>query len=101
MGDFPGGPVVKNLHASARDPGLIPGQGTKIPGAVGQLSPRITTKTQGRQINNLLQKERWIGASASTHGKPLIHSTVNQLHGTERQEVEEGELESKKSKLTS
>ena len=42
-GDFPGGPVVKNLSSNAGDVGLIPGWGTKIPHAVGQLSPRATT----------------------------------------------------------
>ena len=41
--DFPGGPVVKNLPYNAGDMGLIPGQGTKIPHAAGQLSPRATT----------------------------------------------------------
>ena len=35
--DFPGSPVVKNLHSSAGDAGLIPGQGTKIPFALEQL----------------------------------------------------------------
>ena len=35
VGDFPGGPVVKNLPYNAGDAGLIPGQGTKIPHAVG------------------------------------------------------------------
>ena len=29
--DFPGGPVVKNLPASAGDTGSSPGLGTKIP----------------------------------------------------------------------
>ena len=33
LGDFPGGPVVKNPPANVRDEGLIPGQGTKIPHA--------------------------------------------------------------------
>ena len=37
-----GGPVVKNLPTNAGD--AIPGQGTKIPHAMGQLSPRITTR---------------------------------------------------------
>ena len=41
--DFPGGPVVKNLPYSAGDEGSIPGEGTKIPHAAGQLSPRATT----------------------------------------------------------
>ena len=31
MGDFPGGTVDKNPPANAGGPGLIPGQGTKIP----------------------------------------------------------------------
>ena len=35
--DFPGGPVVKNLPSNAWDVGSIPGQGTKIPQAVGEL----------------------------------------------------------------
>ena len=36
--DFPSGPVVKNLPSKAGDVGLIPGWGTKIPQAIGQLS---------------------------------------------------------------
>ena len=38
LGDFPGGPVVKNPSSNAGDAGSIPGQGTKIPHAEGQLS---------------------------------------------------------------
>ena len=41
--DFLGGPVVENPPSNAGDAGLIPGQGTKIPHAAGQLSPRTTT----------------------------------------------------------
>ena len=37
--NFPGGLVVKNLPSNAGDVSSIPGQGTKIPHAVGQLSP--------------------------------------------------------------
>ena len=40
--DFPGGPVVKNPPSNAGDVGLIPGWGTKIPHATGQLSPHTT-----------------------------------------------------------
>ena len=50
---FPGGPVVKNPPSNAGDMSLIPGQGTKIPHAPGQLSPRaaateasVKTKSQ-------------------------------------------------------
>ena len=38
---FPGGPVTKNLPSNAGDNGLIPGRGTKIPQAAGQLSPNV------------------------------------------------------------
>ena len=41
--DFPGGLVVKNLPSNAEDAGLIPGLGTKIPHAIGQLSPCAAT----------------------------------------------------------
>ena len=42
--EFPSGPVVKNLPFNAGDTGLIPGQGTKIPHAAGQLSPHTSTR---------------------------------------------------------
>ena len=32
-GDFPGGPVVKNMPANAGDMNSVPGLGTKIPHA--------------------------------------------------------------------
>ena len=41
--DFPGGPVVKNLPSNAEDMGSIPGWGTKISHAAGQLSQHTTT----------------------------------------------------------
>ena len=41
----PGGPVLKNLPANAGDTGLIPGLGTGIPHAAGQLSP-CTSSTE-------------------------------------------------------
>ena len=41
--DFPGGPVAKNPTSNAGDLGSIPGRGTKIPHASGQLSPSATT----------------------------------------------------------
>ena len=41
---FPGGAVVENLPANAGDTGSIPGWGTKIPHATGQLSPCAATK---------------------------------------------------------
>ena len=50
VGDLPGGPVVKNPPSNAGDVGSIPGQGTKIPHATGQLSPRATT-TEPAHLN--------------------------------------------------
>ena len=41
--DVPGGPVVKNLPSNAGDVCSIPGRGTKIPRAAGQLSPHAAT----------------------------------------------------------
>ena len=51
FGDFLGGPVVKNLPSNAGEAGSIPGPGTKILHAMGQVSlcaattePRVTTR---------------------------------------------------------
>ena len=49
--DFPSGPVVKNPPSSAGDAGLIPGWGTKIPHAAGQLSPRVSTREKPTHHN--------------------------------------------------
>ena len=46
--DFSGGPVVKNPSCNAGDAGSIPGRGTRIPHATGQLSPRATTTELAR-----------------------------------------------------
>ena len=40
--NFPGGPVVENPPCNAGDVGSIPGWGTRIPHAAGQLSLRAT-----------------------------------------------------------
>ena len=39
--DFPGGPVIKNPPCNTGDVGSIPGQGTRIPRAAGQLSLQV------------------------------------------------------------
>ena len=41
--DFPGDPVANNLPCNAQAAGLIPGWGTKIPHASGQLNLCATT----------------------------------------------------------
>ena len=50
-GAFPGGPVVKSPSCNAGKAGSIPGQGTKIQHAAGQLSPRATTREKPTQSN--------------------------------------------------
>ena len=47
--NFPGGPVVKNQPSNAGDEGSVPGWGNKIPHALGQLGPRVATKTRHNQ----------------------------------------------------
>ena len=42
--DFSGGPAVENMPSNTGDMGLIPGQGTKIPHASGQLRLRTATR---------------------------------------------------------
>ena len=42
-GTSPGGPVGGSLPYNAGDVGLIPGQGTRVPHAMEQLSPTATT----------------------------------------------------------
>ena len=44
LGDFPGGPVVKNPPCNSGDADSIPGWETKIPYAEKQLSPRTTSR---------------------------------------------------------
>ena len=50
VGDFTGGPVVKNQSCNAADAGSIPGQGTKIPHAPRQLSPRSPQQLSPRAL---------------------------------------------------
>ena len=56
--DFPGGPVVKNLSCNEGDAGSIPGQGTKIPHAVGQLSPRAAMKDPACRNEDPMQPKK-------------------------------------------
>ena len=42
--DFPGSPGVKNPPFNTEDTGSIPGQGTKIPHAMGRPSSQTTTR---------------------------------------------------------
>ena len=76
--DSPRGPVAKDLTYNIGDMGSIPGQGTKIPHAIGQPSlhattrenpctkaktPRATTNTQHNQINKYFFKKEHMETS--------------------------------------
>ena len=47
----PGGSVAETLPCKAGNVGSVPGQRTKIPHALGRLSPCATTKTLRSQIS--------------------------------------------------
>ena len=77
--DFPGGPVVKNSRSNAGDAGLIPGRGTKIPHAAGQLIPRTTT-TELAHLNespraaNYRAHAPWSPHATTRERKPGCHN---------------------------
>ena len=56
--DFPGGPVVKNSPASAEDTGSIPGPGTKLLHATGQVRLYATTTEPMCPRARALQQEK-------------------------------------------
>ena len=77
LGDFPGGPAVKNPSANVRDEGSIPGQGTKIPHAMGQLnlcakSPGNQRKSQTKNHTQLASKETLLFLQAPPHGHHIF-----------------------------
>ena len=67
-GDFPSGPVVKDLSSKTGDMGSILGWGTKFSNAMEQLSlqaptkdPMYHDKTQSTQINKyFFKKNKWL-----------------------------------------
>ena len=56
VGDFPGGPMIKNPPCNAGDVGSIPGWGTKMPHAAEKLSLRATTRESGLEIPHAIAK---------------------------------------------
>ena len=64
--DFSGGPVVKNPPSNAEDAGSIPGQGTNIPRAEGQLSPHAATTEPTRSGARAAQPGRSPRAAAKS-----------------------------------
>ena len=80
--DFPGCPVVKNPPSNAGDMGSIPGGGTKIPHATGQLSPRTTT-TELACLNETASLPQTIaptfsGARAHNKRREKPHATTRE-----------------------
>ena len=63
MGDFPGGPLVKNTHSNAGDVGSIPGQGTKISYATEQMHACSVTTEPIHYGTQATQLERSIHAA--------------------------------------
>ena len=69
--DFHSGPVVKNPPSHAGDAGLIPGRGTKIPHAAGQLSPCTATTEPTRSGACAPQLER---SPCTARKDPMCHN---------------------------
>ena len=83
--DFTGGPVVKNPPSSAGDMGSIPGRGTKIPHAAGQVSPvpqllsPRAPQLQSPRATNYRAHVLW-SPLATTREKPVRHSEESARH---------------------
>ena len=73
--DFPGGPVVMNPPSKAGDAGSIPGQGTKIPYATGQLSLCSAATESACSRAWVPQQE-----SATHHNQRSPHTTTRDAH---------------------
>ena len=77
--DFPGGPVVRNLPSTAGETGSIPDRGTRIPHAVGHLSPHTATtepmhsRACAPQLDSLCAAT--IEAAHSGAGVPLLEKS--------------------------
>ena len=62
--------MVKNLPSNGGDVGSIPGQGTKIPHATGQLSPRTLDPSHHNWRAHVLQL---LSPCTTTREKPTRH----------------------------
>ena len=70
LGDYTGGPVLKNPLCNAGDMGSIPGEGTKIPHATERLSPgTATTKPECSKAYTPQLESSRAGAP-----KPMCHN---------------------------
>ena len=94
--DFPGGPVVKNLPCNAGDTGSIPGQGTKIPHALGKLSQHAAI-TETACLEPMLWNKRSHHNETPTHCKkewlPLITTRESLRPATKTQCSQKKEIQ--------
>ena len=79
-GDFPGDPVVKNRPCNAELRRSIPGQGTRIPYAAEQLTPRTTTAEPTPQ--SLRATARELTCQLLKHTPPGAHLPQLESPGT-------------------
>ena len=90
-GDFPGGPVVKNLPSNARDTGAIPGQGTKIPHTLGQLNPCMAmTKTCTLSVYALQYEKPQQREACTQKRRPSVAKKKKLLQNLESSQSERG-----------
>ena len=68
--------MVKNLPASIEDKGSIPGLGTKIPHAAGQLSPCITLLKPTHPRACALPREATSVRSLCTLARESLHAAM-------------------------
>ena len=87
-GTFPGGPVVRSSPSNVGDVGSIPGRGTKILHALGQLSSRATVETHSSQKQ---KKEDWALGLHSWFSSVAALCDVTPFYG---QEIEAEKLSS-------
>ena len=80
--------MVKNPPSNAGDVGLILGRGTRIPHAVGQLSPFPATKAPRSQINTYFYKwkRKEKGGSGGSGGEQALRFLPALHPGQEPQE---------------
>ena len=78
MRDSPGGPVVKNPPSNTGDARSIPGQGTKIPHAAGQLRPCATTT----ELAHLNEREKTRTPQVERNLSRLCAVTKKILHAS-------------------
>ena len=77
-GDFPGSPVIKNPASTARDKGLIPDQGTKIPHTLEHLSLCTTTREwpHSLQLEIARSQQQRPSTAENTFKKKLLASCL-------------------------